>query len=275
MPRNPLTAPSPQPITCAAVRPNAGIEAAYRKRLKAMVAEMNASILYWITAAYRASPPELAEDARPPPANLLIRRVRNLGKRWERKFAEAAPKLAAYFATSVAQRSDAVLKTILKDGGFTVSFNPTPAVNDVLAASIQANVALIKSIPSEHFTQIEGMVMRATQTGRDLATLTKELKQSFGVTERRAAFIAKDQINKTTATIVRARQEELGIEKAVWLHSGGGNHPRPEHVKWGREAKTYDVAKGMWSEVDQAWIWPGTAINCRCVSKSIVAGYNP
>jgi uncharacterized protein with gpF-like domain len=257
------------------VHPNAGIEADYRRRLKRLVREMNNSILYWITAAYRDSPPILAEDATPPPANRLIRRVRNLGKRWERKFAEAAPKLAEYFATAAADRSEAVLKQILKDGGFTVSFNPTPAVRDVLAASIEANVALIKSIPSQHFTQIEGIVMRATQTGRDLATLTKELKQSFGVTERRAAFIAKDQSNKATAAIVRTRQDELGITHAIWMHSGGGNHPRPEHVKWGREQKTYEIAKGMWSEVDQAWVWPGTAINCRCVSKSIVSGYNP
>lgn len=273
MPRS-LVAPG-KPITCAAVFPNAGIEADYRRRLKRLVQEMNASILYWVTAGYRASPPELAQDAIPPPAYLLIRRVRNLGKRWEKKFADAAPKLAAYFARAAKDRAEADLKKILKDGGFTVGFKTTPTMNDALTASIEANVALIKSIPSQHFTQIEGMVMRATQTGRDLGALTKKLKASFGVTEQRAAFIARDQMNKATATVVRVRQEELGITEAIWLHSGGGNHPRKSHVAF--SGKPYDVAKGAYLEENgkMIWTWPGVEINCRCVSRSIVPGYNP
>jgi hypothetical protein len=74
---------------------------------------------------------------------------------------------------------------------------------------------------------IEGLVMRSVQTGRDLGQLMKDLQEQFGVTRRRAAFVARDQNNKATASMTRARQHEPGITQAIWVHSGAGKHPRP------------------------------------------------
>ena len=72
--------------------------------------------------------------------------------------------------------------------------------------------------------------MRGIQTGRDLGQISRDLQDTFGVTRRRAAFIALDQNNKATASMTRARQTELGIKKAIWLHSHGGKKPRPTHT---------------------------------------------
>jgi hypothetical protein len=44
------------------VRPNAGIEAAYRKKLVALITEMDNSVQYWLRAAYRANEPVMAQD---------------------------------------------------------------------------------------------------------------------------------------------------------------------------------------------------------------------
>mgnify|MGYP000184367003 CR=1 FL=1 len=51
-----------------AVHANRGVEAAYRKALQSLIAEMHGSVQYWLTAAYRKDPPriaELAQDATP------------------------------------------------------------------------------------------------------------------------------------------------------------------------------------------------------------------
>lgn len=253
-----------------AVHPNAGIELRYRRLLERLIDDMNRSALYWITAYWRANTPLMAADANPVAA--LIRMVRGLGRRWQKKFKVAAEEMADYFATAIKDRADGAMAAILRKGGFTVGFRLTAKVRDVLTAATEENVSLIKTIPAQHFARIEQMVMRSAQTGRDLKQLTDDLEKSFKVTRARAAFIARDQTNKATAVILRTRQLEVGVTKARWLHSGGGNEPRPEHVKW--SGKEYDVAKGMWSEVDQAWVWPGTAINCRCVTQSIVPGYD-
>jgi len=62
----------------------------------------------------------------------------------------------------------------------------TAAMRDVVDATIHANVALIKSIPSQYFDQVEGIVMRGVQTGRDVGQVTKDLEGRLGVTKRRA-----------------------------------------------------------------------------------------
>ena len=163
---------------------------------------------------------------------------------------------------------------ILRDGGFTVRFRMTKVMTEVMKATIGEQVGLIKSIPSAYFTQIEGMVMRAVSVGGDLGPLAKQLRKQYGVTKRRAALISRDQSNKATATLTRVRQLEVGITHAIWLHSGGGKEPRPTHVKAGRDRVVYDIAKGWWDPAISKYIWPGTEINCRCVTIPLVKGFS-
>jgi uncharacterized protein with gpF-like domain len=254
------------------IHPNAGIEAEYRRRLDALIQEMHDSVLYWVRAAYRANEPEMAQDDLS--AAALRGAIGPLTKRWLKGFNDAAPKLADWFSQAAGQRSDAALEKTLKDGGFSVEFKMTRAQQDVMRATINQQVGLIKSIPQQYLGQVEGMVMRAVQTGRDVGGLAKEIEEQFGVTKRRAKLIARSQNNLATASMTRARQIELGIEEAIWLHSGGGHRPRPSHVKAGRDKQVYSVKDGWYDPDEKKNIWPGQLINCRCVHKSIVKGLN-
>lgn len=252
------------------VHPNVGVEMEYRRRLIRMIEDMHNSIMYWVEARYKNNEPAIVMDATP--AVQLRITINKLKKQWLKKFDEGARDLAAYFAQDVSQRSDAQLKSILKKAGFSVKWKMTKAQKDILEATIQANVSLIKSIPQEYLKNVEGAVMRSVQTGRDLGTLSKELQQKFGVSKRKAALISKDQNNKATSAFQRVRQQELGITEAVWMHSHAGEVPRPSHVKM--NGKRYDVSQGMWDPDEKAYIWPGQLINCRCTSKSVIPGFS-
>lgn len=257
------------PRTLPPIYPNLGIEAAYRRRLAALIEEMHASILYWITAAYRGyedAADDLAADAAAIPAASLIRKMRRLGNRWLDRFDAAAPELAAHFAKHVSERSDAALAASLRKAGISVRFQTTPAIRNAMTAAVGENVGLIKSIASTHFAKVETAVLRSAAVGRDLHSLTEELADGYGITKRRAAFIARDQSNKMTAVVTKTRQQQVGIKQAIWLHSAGGHKPRPEHVAF--SGKMYDVEKGAFLE--GVWTWPGHEINCRCVSKAIL-----
>jgi|SRR5580700_4756171 uncharacterized protein with gpF-like domain len=252
------------------VRPSLGLAAIYKRRLTAMIDDMHKSIDYWLRAAYKKNEPIMAQDELP--AEALRKAVRDLARRWQKNFDAMAPELAAYFAKAAHRRSDAQLKSILRRGGISVRWTMTKAQQDILAATVAENVALIKSIPQQFMTQVEGSVMRSVQTGRDLGTLSKELEQHYEVTKRRAAFISLDQNNKIMGALQRARQLELGITQAVWLHSHGGKVPRPTHLA--NSGKKYDVAKG-WFDPDpkvQQFIIPGELKNCRCVAKPVIPG---
>jgi SPP1 gp7 family putative phage head morphogenesis protein len=259
-------------IRLKAIRPNVGIQAAYRRKLVAFIDEMARSYAWFLRAQYRASPPRMAQDETP--AKELKRELRKLGARWTKRIDEMAPKLAKYFAQAASNRSDAALRKMLRDAGFSVKFKLTPEIRDVLDATVAENVALIKSIPAEFHTQVEGMVMRSVTAGRDLSSLTKDLQKRFAITRRRAEFISLDQNNKCTAVITRARQQELGIQEAIWVHSHGGKEPRRTHLA--NNGKRYKIAEG-WFDTDpkvRRRIWPGELINCRCVSRPIVKGFS-
>lgn len=265
--------PKAAEIVLRPVRPNAGIEAEYRKRLDDLIKQMAASVEYWLTSAYRNNEPRImAEDETP--ADALRRSMKDLSKRWLKKFDQMADKLAEHFAQSVEKRSSAALKKIMKDGGWTVSFQTTPAMRDIMDATVHQNVALIKSIPVQYLEQVEGLVMRSVQTGRDLGQLSSDLQARLGVTRRRAALIARTQNNMATAAFNKARQLELGLDEAVWVHSGGGHEPRPTHLKAGREQTRYKIGEGWFDPAVGEHIQPGQLINCRCQSRPVIKGFS-
>jgi uncharacterized protein with gpF-like domain len=252
------------------VHPNVGLEAAYRRQLEDLVEEMHRSIIYWVRAAYRANQPEIAQDASP--AQTMRSLMRKLSYRWNRRFARASQEMASHFARSAASRSDKAMAAILKKAGISVEFKMSAKANDVMQATIGEQVGLIRSIANQHLTDVEGKVMRSVAHGRDLGSLTADLQQSYDLSKKRASLIARDQNNKATATMTRVRQGELGIKQAIWVHSAGGKVPRPSHVKAGREKMVYDITKGAF--IDGEYIFPGELINCRCVSKSIIPGFD-
>lgn len=261
-----------KPIILRAVRPNAGIAAAYAKRLETLVDDMHASVNYWIKAAYRKNPPAMAMDESA--ATTLRRAVRAMVKRWQSRFDDAARDLASYFATEVSQRSDATLRKILKDGGFSVEFKMSPAQREILQATVEQNVGLIKSIPQQYLGQVEGIVMRSVQTGRDLEQLTNDLQKQFGVTKRRAVFIAHHQNGMATGALTRARYTELGIDESIWCHSHAGKRPRKSHVKAGKDRVRYKNAEGWYDPDVGRNIVPGELYWCRCFAKPVIEGFS-
>lgn len=272
-----LVSPTGKDMVLPAVRANAGLQARYQKRLDQMIAAMNADTTRTVRAAWKAKPPEMAEDetaaernAKGKSAAMNLRDVMDrLNRKWTSRFDSMAEEMARYFSTAAFERGTNQMKDILARAGWTVPMKMTPAVNDALQATIGEQTALIKSIPGEYMLDVQGAVMRSVTAGRDLASLTVEIQQKWGIARRRAETIARDQNNKATATITQARQQELGIDTAIWMHSHAGKVPRPSHVA--ADGKKYEVGKGLY--LDGVWTVPGREINCRCFSRSIIPGF--
>lgn len=242
------------------VHPNAGLEAAYRRKLLALVDEMQRSVEFWLRAQYRKTPPAIAADETP--SAELNRAIRQLADRWDMRFARAADALARWFAQKVQDRSDVQLRQILREAGFSIDWKMTAVMRDIMNATVSQQVGLIRSIPARYLGQVEGLVMRSVTTGRDVAGLMADLQKQFGVTRRRAALIARTQNNMATASMTRARQLEAGITEAIWVHSLGGREPRPTHLRAGKERQRYDVSKGWFDPHEGRYIFPGELINC-------------
>lgn len=254
------------------VRPSAPIRAKYEERLLGLINEMSASLLHWIKAEWRKSTPEttlLGEDETP--AKSIQIAISRLGRRWLKRFDQLSDSLAEYFAKATRDRCDRALMADLRKAGFSVRFKMSPAMQDAFDAVRAENVNLIKSVAQQHLSHVETLVMQSVSQGRDLGVLVKGLEKTAGVTRRRASLIARDQNNKATAVMTKTRHLELGITQAKWLHSAGGKSPRPEHVAF--SGKVYDIKDGHDFGDGEGPVWPGTAINCRCVCVPIIPGF--
>lgn len=256
------------------VAANRGIEVAYKRELESLIADMNASVQYWLTAAYRADPPrmakvvDVAQDAATPPSAKVKRVLDDLAKRWIKKFDEAAPRISEIYMRSQFKATDNSFKQALKDAGWTVKFQMTPAIRDALNATMQENIGLIRSIPAQYLEQVQGVVMRSYTAGRDLKGMIDGIKAIYPKVADRAETIARDQSNKANATVNRTRSLQLGITEGIWMHSGAGKVPRPSHVDAGKDKLKFKIAKGAW--IDGKFILPGQLINCRCTYRCVL-----
>lgn len=254
-----------------ATRPNAGVAVWYARKLQALIDEMSGSYQYWIKASWRADTPRLNQAQDAAPIDGLRRTMDRLGKHWASRFDKLSDELTKRFADKSINHTNATMQAALNDAGFSIQFKMTPQVREALSLVIADNVGLIKTIPQKYLAKVEQQVWNAVAAGSDLATLTKELQHSYGVTYKRAAFIARDQNAKAHAVIEAARRYDLGIRRAQWVHSGAGKEPRPSHVKAGRDKLEFDIDKGAF--LDGVWTLPGHEINCRCTSRAIVDGW--
>ncbi|KLP39872.1 hypothetical protein ABR36_10320 [Enterobacter ludwigii] len=201
-------------------------------------------------------------------ASLLRSGLNILSERWISTFSDRAESLAGDFCARSGNSGDRSLLAALRKEGMAVEFQITPAMQEVQQAVIAENVALIKSIPQQYFTRIESLVMESVSRGGDLKALSEQLSHQFNVTARRAQFIARDQTRKATSALSATRQMSVGIEEGEWLHSGGGNKPRPGHVKAGKEKRRFKLAKGCL--IDGEYIMPGQLIHCGCGWRPVI-----
>jgi len=261
-------------ITLKAVRPNVGVEYAYRDALVSLLKQMHASMLVHIAAAWKDATPTIGvlatDDVNP--AIQLKRTLNKWGRNWISKFDAMSADLARKFASRNFRATDQSMKAALKSANFTVQFKPTPASVEAYQTVIANNIAQIKSIAPGFLKDVQDSVWSSVMRGGDLATLTKDLQKNYGVSARRSAIIARTENGRAKSLMESVRRKELGIDYAIWLHSAGGRVPRPSHIAM--SGKKFEVSKGLYDSEVKRNVFPGELINCRCVSKAVLEGYN-
>ena len=126
------------------------------------------------------------------------------------------------------------------------------------------NIALIKSIPEQAVSRLQGQITEAVRRGQSLASLTSQIKEEFGVTDRRAKLIARDQIGKLNGQITQYRQQDIGVDSYKW-RGILDQRERQEHVL--REGKVY-----AWDKPPDDG-HPGEPVRCRCTAEPVLPSW--
>lgn len=182
-----------------------------------------------------------------------------------------APGTARSFVTEVDRQQKAATEKALGDalGVDFARIVDSARVREDLDLAMAQNTALIRSIPAQHWSDVSQAVLdnyRGTALP-DGQSLTQRLRQVGGITERRAALIARDQTSKLTGSLNQARQQDNGIEEYIWRTAGdrrvvgdpSGLYPKGNRVHGDHFHR--DGQRFKWGEPPSDG-HPGQAINC-------------
>lgn len=249
-----------------ALQPPAAVAVRYVGALGALTAQMTAQVNREVRKLFEsdAAGAHFGQDATIASQSRIL--LNALAAKFQDLFAKRARVLAETMVTGAEKASGTALHSSLEklSGGLSLKTRVTsgPLAN-IYKANVAENVSLIKSIPAEYLTKVMGSVMRAITTGNGLQDLIPALEKYEGQTHRRARNIALDQTRKAYNSINRGRMQALGIEAFQWRHSGGGAHPREDHVEMDGKTFRFDALPVIDPRTGERGI-PGQAPNCRC-----------
>lgn len=251
--------------TLNAILPNAGVAAAYRRELDALIDDLfeayRANLLSEIVGM-AASGAVKAADAKP-----------KTPEEAEEVFKAKAAEIAAKFAKKAGRHVEAGLIQAMKKAGFSQADLRRLRQDKTAYAAIEQqiinnNVALITRIPADVEAKIRKMVERSIEKDRDLGGLVKELDTLQEMTHRRSKFISIDQNNKITNQMSLLKVQSLGITDGIWMHRGGAKVPRPTHLAM--HGQKFNLAEGLFDEDEGYFVLPGQMYNCHCAYKPVL-----
>jgi len=140
-------------------------------------------------------------------------------------------------------------------------FSAEPDLRQVNRAFVRENVQLIRSLAEDQIGEVESIVQDAVERGRRHETVAKEIEARFGIAERRAALIARDQIGTANAKLTEARQRAAGVDRYMWQTSQD-SRVRDEHEVLEGTIHSWDDPPPSGPRGE--FMHPGEPINCRC-----------
>ncbi|MFL2133019.1 minor capsid protein [Desemzia sp. FAM 23990] len=123
---------------------------------------------------------------------------------------------------------------------------------------VKENVGYISSIRDETLDKFEEIVKNGVEKGQSAADIKDALVERSGISENRAAFIARDQTGSILGQMNAKRHTQSGIKAYRWRDSDD-LAVRDSHAE--RDGKIYFYADDE--------LLPGEDYNCRCVAEPV------
>ncbi|OWK42049.1 phage minor head protein [Fimbriiglobus ruber] len=255
------------------LNPSTAIEQRYYNALHVLIARMIADTELELKKLFKTEHAEeyFAQDASISSQARILTNA--LIKKYTDLFASLSRPMAEEFARESNKSSDIAVKSSIRhlSDELTLSTKTITSgpLNDILTATVAENVGLIKSIPAQYLSGVQGAVMRSITTGNGMQDLVPYLQKHKDITLRRARMIAQDQTKKNFSALSKARMEKIGVQEYRWLHTSGSRHPRKLHIQMSGSIFRYDDPPVIDERTGERGI-PGQAINCACRMQPIL-----
>lgn len=163
--------------------------------------------------------------------------------------------IAAKIARAVADQNGRELGKVWASVFGADVFKTEPWLAIETRAFVTQNVALIKTIPSQYFGEIEQKVFAAARQGLSYKELQADIQRSYGKSRARAELIARDQIGKFNGQLNMLRQTQAGLTRYRWATV------KDERVRTSHRAREGKIFS--WDDPPKGG-HPGEDFQCRC-----------
>ncbi|MFT0547484.1 phage minor head protein [Allopusillimonas ginsengisoli] len=241
-------------------------EISYNQILQRVVNSVKKDIDDQIVPAITAAAPEYVQDRWGMSIQQIIDQL--LSKWTSPGFQKLADRLASGFVRTTLSGIDREQK---RSFGIDVLQNSPKIRASMQAAAIQ-NANLIKSIPEQYLKNVSNSVLANMRTGLLPREVAKQLESEYGITQRRAKFIARDQTAKVNGELTKQRQIDAGYQFFKWQTSHD-ERVRHSHDEIAKADVGFGVGVYRWdglptNEHGQK-IQPGSDFQCRCYGKPV------
>lgn len=132
---------------------------------------------------------------------------------------------------------------------------------DYLRTASTRSAGLITGLADDTVKRIANTVTTAVINGTPVKTLRKTLVADFGIADRRAQLIARDQMSTVNSDLNSFRQQQAGLKAYTYITS------HDERVR--EKHRALDGKKFTWSKPPPSG-HPGTEVLCRCIARGLV-----
>lgn len=211
-------------------------------------------------------PPEYTKDEWGPDVQAVISAL--LEKWTSPGFSRLANKIAADFVRVSVKSIDREQKRLF---GIDVLQN-SPEIRATMQAAAIQNANLIRSIPEQYLKDVSNAVFTNMRVGLLPREVAKEIEDEYGVSQRRARFIARDQTAKVNGELTKQRQIDAGYEYFQWMTSHDAR-VRDSHERLAKADVGYGPGVYRWDDLPTnergEKVQPGSDYQCRCTSRAI------
>jgi SPP1 gp7 family putative phage head morphogenesis protein len=265
--------PSDRKLEGSPLNVNVSVGLRYKAELDKLISKMSRITLEAIIKLYGGKPAKqyFAQDEK----SIVVEAKKmsdDLQRKFDELFGDASSRIAEQMVSDADKASAASVQISMGQlsGGLAL---PMTAIRgrdkEILKASIAENVSLIKTIPQQYLKDVSGAVFRSITAGSGLNDLLPFLQKYKQITLRRAKMIALDQNRKAFNNLSQSRMQSAGITKYEWLHTGGSDKPRKDHIAMNGNIYRFDDPPIVDRKTGERG-HPGSLINCRCRLKPVI-----
>ncbi len=194
----------------------------------------------------------------------------------DRKLGEILPKQVAenvkiaHFFDRTLFRIDKTFESQMKGITVVPTLNPEERrkISEGYTTDIQR---YIEDFSQKEILRLRKQVLESTLAGNRYEGLVDAIQSSYGVSERKAKFLARQETALMMAQFKSARYQEAGVKKYRWqCVVGSPKHPvRPFHKRL--DGKVFDWDHPPITDADGHRNNPGQDYNCRCLARPLVS----